>query len=71
MKNYDQSVAINQNRNWSYIRYHPYRILITGGSGSGKTNVLLNLIKPQLSDIDKKYLYVKDQLESKHQLVIN
>ena len=71
MKNYDQSVAINHNRNWSYIRYHPYRILITGGSGSGKTNVLLNLIKPQLPDIDKKYLYVKDQLESKHQLVIN
>ena len=23
---------------WSYIPDHPYRILIIGGSGSGKTN---------------------------------
>ena len=27
-----------------YISDHPYRILIIGGSGSGKTNALLNLI---------------------------
>ena len=27
-----------------YIPNHPYRILIIGGSGSGKTNALLNLI---------------------------
>ena len=30
-----------------YIPDHPYRILITGGSGSGKTNALLNLINNQ------------------------
>ena len=35
---------------------HPYRILITGASGSRKTNALLNLIKEQ-DDIDKIYLY--------------
>ena len=29
--------------NWSQIPDHPYRILITGGSGSGKTNSLFNL----------------------------
>ena len=29
-----------------YIPHHPHRILI-GGSGSGKANVLLNLIKEQ------------------------
>ena len=34
--------------------------MIIGGPGSGKTNVLLNLIKNQLPDIDKIYLYVKD-----------
>ena len=36
-------------------------MLITGGSGSGKTNVLLNLIKQQVNDalIDKIYLYGK------------
>ena len=33
--------------NWPYIPDHPYRILIIGGSGSGKANVLLNLIENQ------------------------
>ena len=32
------------NKKWLYIPDHPYRILIIGGSGSGKTNVFLNLI---------------------------
>ena len=71
MKSYDQSVEINHNPNWPYIPDHPYRILIIGGSGSGKTNVLLNLIKHQRPDIDKIYLYVKDPFESKYQLLIN
>ena len=35
---------------WPYIPDHPYRILIIGGSGSEKTNTLLNLINEQ-----KKY----------------
>ena len=35
------------NKKWSYIPDHPYRILIIGGSGSGKTNSLLNLIREQ------------------------
>ena len=71
MKNYDQSVEINHNPNWLYIAHHPYRILISGGSGSGKINVLLNLIKHQQPDIDKIYFYVKDPFESKYQLLIN
>ena len=41
-------------------------ILIVGGSGSGKTNALLNLINNQ-SDIDKIYLYAKDPYEAKYQ----
>ena len=65
MKNYDQSVEINHNPNWSYIPDHPYRILIISGSE------LLNLIKHQRPDIDKRYLYVKDPFESKYQLLIN
>ena len=53
MKNYDQSIEINHNKKWSYIPNHPYRILIISYSGSGKTNVLLNLINPQRPDINK------------------
>ena len=43
------------NLNWPYIPHHPYRILIIGGSGTGKTNALLNLINNE-QDIDKIYL---------------
>ena len=53
MKNYDQSVEINHKPIWLYIPDHPYRILIIGCSRSGKTDVLLNLIKHQRPDIDK------------------
>ena len=46
MKNYDESVEINHNPDWPYIPPdHPYKSLIIGDSGSGITNVLLNLIK--------------------------
>ena len=71
IKNYGQSVEINHNPNSSYIPDHPYKILIIGGWGLGKTNVLLNLIKHQRSDIDKIYLYIRDPFESKCQLLIN
>ena len=57
------------NEKWPYIPDHPYRILIIGGSGSGKTNTLLNLINEQ-KDIDKIYLYAKDLNESKYELLI-
>ena len=62
IKNYDQSVEINHNPHWPYILDHPYRILIIGGSGLWKTNVLLNLIKHQRPDIGKIYLHVKVSL---------
>ena len=71
IKSYVQPVEINHNPNWPYIPDHPYRILIISGSGSGKTNVLLNLIKHQRPDIDKIYLYVKNTIESKYQLLVN
>ena len=73
MINFDDYTNENNtehNQNWPYIPDHPYRILIIGGSGSGKTNVLLNLIKEQ-PDIDKIYLYAKDPSEPKYQFLIN
>ena len=56
------TLKINHNPNWRYVSDHPCRILVIGGSRSGKTNVLLNLIKNQRADID-----LKDPSESKYQ----
>ena len=57
------------NEKWPYILDHPYRILIIGGSGSGKTYALLNLINEQ-DDIEKIYLYAKDLSEPKYEFLI-
>ena len=57
------------NEKWPFIPIHPYRIQIIGGSGSGKTNALLNLINQQ-DDIDKIYLYAKDLCEPKYEFLI-
>ena len=58
------------NPNWPEIPDYPYRVLIVGGSGSGKTNSLFNLINHQ-PDIDKIDLYTKDPYEAKYQFLIN
>ena len=73
MINFDDYTNENKtmhNPNWPYIPDHPYRILMIGGSGSGKTNALLNLIEDQ-PDIDKTYLYARDPYEDKYQFLIN
>ena len=72
MINFDDVVKENiknHNLNWPQIPDHPYRILIIGGSGSGKTNSLFNLINQQ-PYIDKTYLYDKDPYEAKYQFLI-
>ena len=66
--NFDDYANENKTKhdsNWPYISHHPYRILIIGGSGSGETNALLNLINNQ-PDIDKISLYAKDPYEVKY-----
>ena len=55
------------NEKWPYIPDHPYRIIIIGGSGSGKTNALINLINEQ-NDIDK--MYARDLSEPKYEYLI-
>ena len=72
MINFDDQANENKaqhNAKWPYIPDHPYRILIIGGSGSGKTNALWNLINNK-PDIDKTHLYAKDPSEAKHQFLI-
>ena len=72
MINFDNIVNENKtkrSKDLPYIPDHPYGILIIGGSGSGKTNALLNLINEQ-SDLDKIYLYAKDLSEPKHEHLI-
>ena len=67
---YTNENIVEHNSKWPYIPDHPYKILIVGGSGSGKTNALLNLINNQ-PDIYKIYLYAKDPYEKKYQYLIN
>ena len=73
MINFDEYTNENKkehNLHWPYLPDHPYRILIIGGSETGKTNALLNLIHNQ-QDIDKIYLYAVDPYEDKYQYLIN
>ena len=73
MINFDDYAIENKtehNLKWSYIPDHPYNILRIGGSGSGKTNALLNLIKNQ-PDIHKICLYTDNAYEAKYQFLIN
>ena len=67
---YTNESKIEHNSKWPYIPDHPYRIVIVGGSGSGKKNALFNLIN-NLPDVDKIYLYAKDPYDAKHQYLIN
>ena len=68
--NYENENKTECNLKWLCIPDHSYKILIIRGSGSGKTNALLNLINNR-PDIDKIYLYAKDPYEAKYQFLIN
>ena len=54
----------SERNNW------PFRMLIIGPSGFGKTNTLLHLIN-NFHPIDKIYLYAKDLHEPKYEYLIN
>ena len=63
----------DHNKKWPYIPFHIIhsRMIIIGGSWSGKTNSLFHLIKEQDSDnfIDKIYLYSRDLNKKKYQFL--
>ena len=64
-ENVTKETIKEHNPNWPQIPDHPF-----AGSGSRKTNALLNLINQQ-PDIVKILLYAKDPYEAKYQLLIN
>ena len=55
--NYANETKTKHNSNWRYVPDHPYKMFIAGGSGSRKTNSLLNLIHYQ-PDVDNIYIYI-------------
>ena len=57
----------SNDKNW------PFRMLIIGLSGSGKTNTSLNLIQNlnETTPVDKIYLYAKDLSEPMYEFLIN
>ena len=60
MNNFDDYTIGNKSENnskWPYISDHLYRILIIGGSGSGKTNALVNLVNNQPDT--NKFIYMQ------------
>ena len=71
--NYDS----NSDKTKSYKRLHRYmpddtfRMLICGGSGSGKTNLLYHMLMKPLVYYDQIYLYAKNLEQEKYQNMIN
>ena len=69
MLNLDNIVS-NKNTSFSEDNNWPFRMLIVGPSGWGKTNTLLHLIN-NLHSVDKIYLHAKDIHEPKYEYLIN
>ena len=70
LDNYTNKNKMNHNSKWPYVPNHLHRKLIVVGSGSGKTNTLLNLINNEI-DIVRIYLYAKEPYQEKYQFLIN
>jgi hypothetical protein len=59
-------------QNEPFLPQHPFRLVINGASGSGKTNQLLNMLFHDVYTLNyhKVYLYAKDFSEDKYQYLI-
>lgn len=68
----DYSKDKKKYRNANGYIMHPCRMIVSGSSGTGKTNAVLNLmLHPNYKmDYDRIYLYAKDMSEDKYQFLI-
>jgi hypothetical protein len=72
--NFDEAIKLGDNgalefiQNEPHLPRHPFRMIINGASGSGKTNLLFNMMfNPNfMLNYSKVYLYAKDLQEDKY-----
>ena len=70
--NYDSNSKISNNykRLYKYMPDDTFRMLICGGSGSGKTNLLYHMLTEPLVFHDQIHLYAKNLEQEKYQNLI-
>ena len=56
---------------YKYMPNDTFRMLICGGSGSGKTNLLYHMLMKPLVYYDQIHLYAKNLEQEKYQNMIN
>lgn len=57
-------------RLYEFMPSDTFRMLICGGSGSGKTNLLMNMLCRPLIYYDQLFLYAKNLEQDKYQYLI-
>ena len=67
--NYDRNVdkTNSYKQLYQYMPHDTFRMLICGGSGSGKTNLLYHMLTKPLVHFDQIYLYAKNLEQEKYQ----
>jgi len=74
MINFDKAVEKNEVKykdNDRLAPKWPFRMLLCGGSGCGKTNALLNMLLTNFVYFDKIYLYAKNIQQPKYQFLVD
>ena len=71
--NYDTNTQTKNSfkQKYDFMPQSCFRLLISGNSGSGKTNTLLHMLLEPLIYYDKIYLYAKNLEQPKYQHLIN